>query len=329
LARYARDALRAHLDISAHLAATRPDVVVVNTLTIPPWLTAARQRSVPTVCHVHEAEETAGRPVRTALALPTALASVVVVNSRASLAALVDVVPALRARARVVYNGVAGPAPDGDAPRPGMEGAEGLEGAEGKDVPLGATTRPSRLVVVGRLSPRKGTDVALEAVALLVTRGYDVQLDVCGSAFSGYEWFEEQLRARASRPDLAGRVTFHGYVNPTWPYLLRARVVLVPSRQEPFGNTAVEAMLARRPVVASDVQGLREIVDDGVDGVLVPAGDAVALADAVARLLDDPAHAGRLAAAAAGTAAVRFSPERYGHDIGEAVEAAARVRRHR
>ena len=309
LNRYAREATRAVRDIRAHLAATRPDVVVVNTITIPPWLVAARWAGIPSVCHVHEAEESAPVPVRAVLGMPAALATVVVVNSRASLEALASVVPTVRRRARVVYNGIPGP----PEPVPGD--------------PVVDRSAPARLAVVGRLSPRKGTDVALEAVALLVQRGHDVRLDVCGSVFPGYEWFEEHLRRRAAHPDLRGRVTFHGYVDPTWPILAGAAVVLVPSRQEPFGNTAVEALLSSRPVVASNVQGLREIVRDGVDGLLVPADDAAALATAVGRLLDDPALAGRLAAAGAVAAQSRFSPERYARDMTAAVVDAAASRR--
>ena len=68
-----------------------------------------------------------------------------------------------------------------------------------------------------------------------------------GTTFPGYEWFEQRLRERAARPDLAGHVRFAGYLHPTWPALADADVVLVPSRVEPFGNTAVEALHARRP----------------------------------------------------------------------------------
>ena len=64
--------------------------------------------------------------------------------------------------------------------------------------------------------------------------------------------------------------------------------MLVPSRVEPLGNTAVEAMLAQRPLVASRVQGLAEIVEDGRTRLLVPPGDPAALADATARFLEDP-----------------------------------------
>ena len=274
------------------IRAAHPDAVYVNTVTIPLWILAARLTRTPVLVHVHEAEEDAPRIIRIALLAPLLLASAVIANSEASRRVLVDVLPRLAGRTTVIPNGI--PDTAGDSP----------------DV-----AEPGRLALVARLSPRKGVDVALEAVALLRRRGYPVSLDVCGTAYPGYEWFERQLRDRAGKPDLAGAIRFLGYVNPTGPVLARASVVLVPSRTEPFGNTAVEGFLARRPVVASRVQGLAEIIADGRTGLLVPPGDAPALAAAVARILDDPALAKCLAAAGRTEAETRFSAARYRRDI--------------
>lgn len=94
-------------------------------------------------------------------------------------------------------------------------------------------------------------------------------MTVCGTVFEGYEWFEQDLHKRAQQSDVAGAISFAGYVSPTWPVLAASDVVIVPSRVEPFGNTAVEALLAQRPLVASDTQGLREIVTHEVTGLLV------------------------------------------------------------
>jgi glycosyltransferase involved in cell wall biosynthesis len=80
---------------------------------------------------------------------------------------------------------------------------------------------------------------------------------------------------------------------------------------EPFGNAAVEAMLAWRPVVAGDTQGLREIVRPGQNGELAAPGDAEALADAVQRLVADWPAALTRAAAAREEAVTRFAPSAY------------------
>jgi glycosyltransferase involved in cell wall biosynthesis len=302
LVRLLAASLRALPRLLGRLRAERPDVLYVNTVTVPLWLVAARLARVPALCHVHEAEADLPRLLATALNAPLLLARSVVVNSRSAAGTLLTAVPQLRGRTSVVHNGVAGPPGE---PAPGEPGPG-----------------PRRLVLVGRLSPRKGTDVAVEAVRLLRAQGRDVVLEVCGSVFPGYEWFEDELRATIA--DLDGAVRLAGYTNPTWPALERAEVVLVPSRAEPFGNTAVEAQLAARPVVASAVQGLREIVDDGRTGLLVPPGDAVALAAAVARLLDDPVLARELATAGRASALERFAPERYRSDLVTAVAETAR-----
>jgi glycosyltransferase involved in cell wall biosynthesis len=231
---------------------------------------------------------------------PLLVAATVLVNSRAAQATLLRAVPALRRRTSVVHNGLPGPP---DEPTP----------------PASPTDGPRRIVLVGRLSPRKGNDVALEALALLRAEGRDISLELYGSVFPGYEWFEEQLRARSYESDLAGSVHFGGYTSPTWPALARAEVVLVPSRAEPFGNTALEAQLAGRPVVASAVQGLQEIVTDEKTGLLVPPDDPAALAAAIASLLDDPERARRLAAAGQRSAKANFGLERYRGAITEAV----------
>jgi len=306
LARLVLAAPRAVVRLVGRMRALRPDVVYVNTVTIPWWVLAARLARVPVLTHVHEAEDTGPLAVRRLVAAPLVLSHRVVVNSTAALEAAA-VVPGVRGRATVVHNGF-----------PGPDDAVPLRGRDGTD--------PARLVVVGRLSPRKGTDVALEAVAELLARGHDVRLDVYGSVFAGYEWFEDALRERVARSDLAGRVVLRGYVRPTWDALAAADVVLVPSRSEPFGNTAVEALLAGRPLVASAVQGLAEIVRDGRTGVLVEPGDAEALADGVERLLLDPGLASDLARSGLADARDRFGPQRYRDAVRDVVVSVARRR---
>lgn len=285
------------------IRSVRPDALYVNTVTIPLWILAGSLTRTPVLVHVHEAEEDAPRLVRMALNAPLFLAESVIANSAASRRVLLDALPRLAQRTAVVPNGIVD------------RGSASLECAE-----------PGRLALVARLSPRKGVDVALEATALLRAQGRDVRLDVCGTAYAGYEWFEQQLRARAAAPGLTGAVRFLGYVNPIDSVLAAASIVLVPSRVEPFGNTAVEGLLSGRPVIASDVQGLAEILTDGQTGLLVPAGDAPGLAAAVGRLLDDPHLAAMLAERGRREALIRFSVDRYQRDVSAAIASIARGR---
>lgn len=297
------DTLRAQVRLHRLLRRARPTVTWVNTVTEPVWLTAALTGRTTAVVHVHEAEEDGHRLVRTALAAPLALARRAVVNSRAAGRALTDVLPFLRRRIELVYNGV---------PEP-----------EGVPAPPGPHDGPRRIALVGRLSPRKGTDIALEAVARLRSEGLDVHLDLYGAIFPGYEWFEAELRERAARDDLAGAVTFHGYVRPVWASLAAADIVIVPSRVEPFGNVAVEAQLALRPVVVSAVQGLTEIVTDGVNGLHAEPGSAEDLARALGELVRDPARAGAIATAGRENALARFTVDRYRSEIARVLDEVA------
>ena len=270
-----------------------PDAVYVNTMTLPVWLMAAKMARVPALCHVHEAEEDQPRPVRVAMTAPLLLAKSVVANSFAAKRAITTVIGRLAPRVSVVHNGVPMPPVTPHPPRDRAPGA------------------PATIALVGRLSPRKGIDVALDAVGALRGEGRPVELIICGSVFDGYEWYEDELRQRMQSADLAGHVELAGYVHPTWPVLADADIVLVPSRTEPFGNAAVEGLLSCRPVVASNVQGLAEVILADDTGVLVRPGDAEDLADGIRRMLDQPAKAREMATRGLADAIERFSVTGY------------------
>lgn len=276
------------------LVQVRPELVYVNTITLPWWLAVARGCRVPSVCHVHEAEARDRAWVRRALAAPLGLADATIVNSSTTFDVTAEAAPYVRRRLRLVHNGVRGPATPPTARPPGS---------------------PYRLLVVGRISPRKAPDVALEATALLRRAGRDVMLELCGTPGPGHESFLSDLRARAARPDLAGAVTFTGYQAPIWPALDRADALVAPSLGESFGNAVVEGQLARRPVVATAVQGHLETVEHGVSGLLVPVRDPSAFAAAVARLMDKPMAARQMAFLGMRRAEARFGVRRYAEEI--------------
>ena len=122
--------------------------------------------------------------------------------------------------------------------------------------------------------------------------------------------------AREERAGLGDAVRLLGFRPSVWDELSAADIALVPSlADETFGNTAVEAILAERPVIASDTSGLREAAAGYDTAELVRPGDAAALADAVERIADDwPSYrAGAPGARAA--AERRHARERYDADI--------------
>ena len=133
-----------------------------------------------------------------------------------------------------------------------------------------------RLAIVGRLIPIKGHDTLLRALAAVRADLPGVTLEIAGDGA-----LEAELRATVTRLGLDDLVTFLGHVPQVAAVFERAEVVVVPSLGEGFGMVALEAMERGRPVIASAVGGLPEIVDDGRTGLLVPVSDVDALAEAI------------------------------------------------
>ncbi|TQL54508.1 glycosyltransferase [Subtercola boreus] len=269
-----------------------PDLVYVNTVTIPLWIAVGFLSRRPVLSHIHEAEGSASRAVNFALNLPLLLASRVIANSSYSVAVLSRVFPRLASRTQVVYNGVAGPAAP-SASRLTLDG--GL-----------------RILYVGRLSDRKGVDVAISALGILRERGSEASLEIVGAVFPGYEWYEQQLRGQINELGLAEWVQLRGFESDIWPRVAHSDVVVVPSRyDEPFGNTAVEAVLAARAVVVSDTSGLREAARGYRSSRTVRPGDPVALADSLEGIVEAWAIVREDASADRLSALERHSPDLY------------------
>ncbi len=156
------------------------------------------------------------------------------------------------------------------------------DGAPTRDVQDAGPAAPhSRLLFVGRIEPRKGVDVLLDAFARVRHAGHDVELVIVGDGA------QRRRLERALAPDLRAAVTWHGRVGgDQLAQLYRsADVVVVPARGgESFGIVLLEAMAASAAVIASDLPGFREVTDDGRAGVLVPAGDPDELAAAIVEL---------------------------------------------
>jgi glycosyltransferase involved in cell wall biosynthesis len=154
-----------------------------------------------------------------------------------------------------------------------------------------------RIGIVGRIAPWKGQDIFLEAAARLRRSGVAARFCIVGAPMFGEELFEQQLRERATSLGLMDHIEFLGFSDV--PPVLRSLDILVHASKtaEPFGQVIIEGMAAELPVVASDGGGAREIIENGRTGILVPRGDAAALAEALAGLLTQPERARSLAAA--------------------------------
>ena len=294
-------------DMGAFVEAMRPDVVYVNTVTMPWWLLVARRLRVRSVIHVHEAEAGLPAHLQAALTAPLRLADTVVFNSRTSraVAAAVRGVGAGLTDAPVVLNGLSARA--ATPPRERLEGGV-------------------RLLYVGRLSQRKGVDVAVEAMRLLRDRGVAAHLEIVGAVFPGYEAFEAGLRAAIASAGLESTVTLHGFCDDVTDLRAATDIALVPSiADESFGNVVIESLLAQRPVVVADQAGLSEAGEGFASVVGTRAGDAAALADAVTAIATDWSRRRAWVVRDAAAAAERHAPSRYRDEI-VAVLAAAPAR---
>ena len=124
-----------------------------------------------------------------------------------------------------------------------------------------------------------------------------------------------RLEASARDLGLAGRAHFTGWFDDVPAAMSDLDVVALTSRNEGTPVALIEALAAGRPVVATDVGGVRHVVEDGVTGLLAPMDDAVAVADGVQTLLGDGALAARLAACGRERVAAQFGRDRLVADI--------------
>jgi L-malate glycosyltransferase len=138
------------------------------------------------------------------------------------------------------------------------------------------------LLVMGALERRKGHAILLAAARELANAQPRLRYVFCGAGS------EEAVLRRLAEP-LRGTVVFAGQQTDVAGCLAAADIVAMPSLKEGLGVAALEAMAAERPVVASRVGGLAEVVVDGESGLLVTPGDPAPLADAIAALIADPA----------------------------------------
>jgi len=158
---------------------------------------------------------------------------------------------------------------------------------------------------VGRLVEQKGCDVLISAYARLAAGGLPARLTIVGDGPD-----RPQLERRVEDLGLSGSVDFLGFRPDGAALMAEMDIVAVPSRFEPFGIVAVEAMVQGRPVVASAVGGLTETVADGTTGRLVPPGDPLRLADALGELVRSSALREQMGEAGRERAMALFSPDR-------------------
>ena len=201
---------------------------------------------------------------------------------------------------------------------------------------LGLPPGAPLVAVLARLTPIKGLEYFLEAAVLLARRFPAARFAVVGgshvvpAAHGGVRDYRAELQAKATRLGLDGRLVFTGARGDVPDILSQVAVSVLPSLSEGLPNAVLESMAAGVPVVASRVGGIPEAVDDGTTGLLVPPGDAAALAHAVGLLLERPGIARGFGDAGRQRVRRHFRLERVVRDTEELyVELLTRSRRQR
>jgi glycosyltransferase involved in cell wall biosynthesis len=266
--------------LARRLRRLRPDILHTNSLKSALYGgVAGRLAGVPVVWHIRDriAEDYLPAPaVRLVHAAARWLPSAIIANSRATLAAL--------AETEVLHSVVASPVVVYDSTTNGGQN--------------GRRSEFLRIGMVGRLAPWKGQHVFLDGFRQAFGRGPESAV-IVGAPLFGEDWYEADLRRRARVLGLDGRVVFAGFREDIWTALSEIDILVHASvTPEPFGQVIVEGMSAGLPVVATDAGGPAEIIEDGIDGLLYPPGDADALARRLRGLADDPAFRARVGAAA-------------------------------
>jgi glycosyltransferase involved in cell wall biosynthesis len=281
IARAAPDAVR----LAAVIRRNGVRAVIANSSVLVAPVLAARLARVPVIVHVQEAPKSVA--ARNLLRFHGALADTVVAISTGIVEALGP------ARATVLLNpvGIALPPLRARRERP-------------PDAPL-------HLVVVGTIDRHKRQDLAIAALGHLVGRGLDARLSLVGPD-SDVE-YANRLRHDATAAGIAERVAFAGQCDDVLDRIAAADVLVLPAG-EVTPLVLMEAMAVGTPVIAARMGSIADVVgEDGASGVLVPRDDPEAIANAVARLAEDPACGCRLAAAGRRRVEERFD-ERRSHE---------------
>jgi glycosyltransferase involved in cell wall biosynthesis len=257
---------------------------------------AARMAGVPTVWQVHSvvAEPMISRGgVMLLRNLARWVPSHIIFNSTAT-AACFDVSTGM---ATIIPIGIDGQrfSPNGDAPR-----------------------TLTRVGMLARFTPLKGQHVFLEAVEEVASIHPEAQFLFAGTALFGEEEYERQVRARALSSPQHDKIRFLGFVDNAPEFIRHLDIVVHASElPEGFGQTIVEAMLAGKPVVATAAGGPKDIIEDGVTGLLVEPGDAKGLARAIDYLMTHPTEASAMATRARTCALERYDTTRFARSVEE------------
>ena len=173
-----------------------------------------------------------------------------------------------------------------------------------------------KLVFVGRLIECKGIPFLIESFKMILSSGIQAKLYLVGS---GEE--ENRLRDLVYCQELGEDVIFLGYSSDPLAIIKRMDLLILPSKEEGLGRVLLEAMDIGIPVIGAEVGGIPEVIDNEVNGLLVPYGDKFALKEAILRVLNDEVLKNRIINAGFYTIQSKFNIEHYSDKLKNVYEA--------
>lgn len=185
----------------------------------------------------------------------------------------------------------------------------GIDITEFEDGAAESSSTGNNILCIAAHNPKKGLDILIRAMAQVRPRGLDLQLVLVGDGP-----LRPELEGLAQKLGVADLVHFAGFqeLPAVRCHLSKCKLFVLPSRAEPFGIVILEAMIHGKPVIATHVGGIPEIVTHLENGYLVPPDDPEALANALCTLCSDPALRQRLGGAGLATVQERFTHRHTG-----------------
>lgn len=197
----------------------------------------------------------------------------------------------------------------------------GKPGETGVREELGLPPEAPLVLMLSRLNPQKGVDDFIKAAAMVRLQRPDVRflligekLTYQGDGFGPDAPYHNYLHELCVNLGVDDRIVFTGHRSDVPALLAEGAISVLPSHSEGLSNTLLESMTAGLPIVATRVGGNAELVEDGVNGILVPPQAPATLANAILRILDDPDLAQRFSSAARAKAMQHFSMEKMIRD---------------
>jgi glycosyltransferase involved in cell wall biosynthesis len=190
------------------------------------------------------------------------------------------------------------------------------------EAPLPGLDKHPRLFIAATLFPSKGQDTVIKAVGRLKTEGYDPTLWVAGDVFDNDQSYLKHMQDMVAELGVSENVHFLGWRYDIPAIINKSEIVIVASHAEGFCHVVLEGMLLKRPVVATAVGGLKDSIEDGINGLIFPVDNDKMLADCIKRLVGDEQLAAVITENGYKTVTERFNQDNHTDKVAAALREA-------